>query len=118
MRPLYVAMVTETYTPEVNGVARTVGLMAEGLQSRGHSIELVRPRQNGHDFAADSPGFRTVLRPGIPIPRYTQLKMGMPSRRALERRWKDERPDIVHVATEGPLGWSALVAARRLGIPV
>lgn len=113
-----IAMVTETYPPEVNGVARTIGLMAEGLQRRGHSIELVRPRQNGHDFPAHTPGFQTVLRPGVPIPRYTQLRMGMPSRGALERRWKEERPDIVHVATEGPLGWSALAAGRNLGIPV
>jgi len=113
-----IAMVTETYPPEVNGVARTIGLMAEGLQRRGHSIELVRPRQNGHDHAANLENFSELLRPGIPIPRYTQLKMGMPSRRVLERRWKEERPDIVHVATEGPLGWSALAAARRLEIPV
>ena len=113
-----IAMVTETYPPEVNGVARTIGLMAEGLQRRGHSIQLVRPRQNGHDFAAHTSGFETVLCPGVPIPRYTQLKMGMPSRRALERRWRDARPHLVHIATEGPLGWSALAAARRLGIPV
>jgi len=113
-----IAMVTETYPPEVNGVARTIGLMAEGLQRRGHSIELVRPRQNGHDHAANLENFSEVLRPGIPIPRYTQLRMGMPSRRVLERRWKEARPDIVHVATEGPLGWSALAAARRLEIPV
>jgi glycosyltransferase involved in cell wall biosynthesis len=113
-----IAMVTETYPPEVNGVARTIGLMAEGLQRRGHSIQLVRPRQNGHDHAIDTPGFAEVLRPGIPIPRYTQLKMGMPSGRALGRAWRDERPDIVHIATEGPLGWSALAAARKLGIPV
>ncbi|HEV3007798.1 MAG TPA: glycosyltransferase family 1 protein [Burkholderiales bacterium] len=113
-----IAMVTETYPPEVNGVARTVGLMAEGLQRRGHSIELLRPRQNGHDHAANLENFAEVLLTGIPIPRYTQLKMGMPSRRLLERRWKEQRPDIVHVATEGPLGWSALAAARRLGIPV
>ncbi|HWM43446.1 MAG TPA: glycosyltransferase family 1 protein [Burkholderiales bacterium] len=117
-RRLRIAMVTETYPPEVNGVARTVALMAEGLQRRGHSIQLVRPRQNGHDFAGDMPGFQTVLRPGIPIPRYTQLRMGMPSQRALERCWKDERPQIVHIATEGPLGWSALAAARRLELPV
>lgn len=113
-----IAMVTETYPPEVNGVARTIGRMAEGLQRRGHAIQLVRPRQNGHDFAENSPGFEIILRPGIPIPRYTQLKMGMPSRGLLERRWKEERPDIVHVATEGPLGWSALAAARNLKIPV
>lgn len=113
-----IAMVTETYPPEVNGVARTIGLMAEGLQRRGHFVELVRPRQNGHDQAVRNGSFVEILVRGIPIPRYTQLKMGMPSRRALERRWKEERPDIVHVATEGPLGWSALAAARRLGIPV
>jgi glycosyltransferase involved in cell wall biosynthesis len=113
-----IAMVTETYPPEVNGVARTIGLMAEGLQCRGHQIELVRPRQNGHDFPAAVPGFETVLRPGIPIPRYTQLRMGAPSRRLLGQRWRDQRPDIVHIATEGPLGWSALSAAQRLGIRV
>ena len=43
--------------------------------------------------------------------------MGAPSRRALERRWVDVRPDLIHIATEGPLGWSALSAAHRLGIP-
>jgi len=113
-----IAMVTETYPPEVNGVARTIGLMAEGLQKRGHVIQLVRPRQNGHDHAIDTPGFAEVLRPGIPIPRYTQLKMGMPCGRLLGRAWREQRPDIVHIATEGPLGWSALAAARRLDIPV
>ena len=113
-----IAMVTETYPPEVNGVARTIGLMAEGLQRRGHAIQLVRPRQNGHDHAVDTPHFAEVLRPGIPIPRYTQLKMGLPSRRLLEGAWREQRPDIVHIATEGPLGWSALSAARRLDIPV
>jgi glycosyltransferase involved in cell wall biosynthesis len=112
-----IAMVTETYPPEVNGVARTIGLMAEGLQRRGHSIELVRPRQNGHDRSLEEKNFSEILVSGIPIPRYTQLKMGVPSRRVLERRWREERPDIVHIATEGPLGWSALAAARRLGIP-
>jgi glycosyltransferase involved in cell wall biosynthesis len=113
-----IAMVTETYPPEVNGVARTIGLMAEGLEKRGHAIQLVRPRQNGHDQAMATPTFVEVLRPGIPIPRYPQLKMGVPSGRMLERTWREQRPDLVHIATEGPLGWSALAAARRLGIPV
>jgi glycosyltransferase involved in cell wall biosynthesis len=118
MRPLRVAMVTETYPPEVNGVARTVGLMAEGLQKRGHFVQLVRPRQNGHDRAVIGSGFEELLGRGIPIPRYTQLKMGLPARSELLRAWTVRRPDIVHIATEGPLGWSALSAARRLGIPV
>jgi glycosyltransferase involved in cell wall biosynthesis len=118
MRPLHVAMVTETYPPEVNGVARTVGLMAEGLQRRGHFVQLVRPRQNGHDIAAAGPRFEEILGRGIPIPRYTQLKMGLPAKGELARLWKERRPNVVHIATEGPLGWSALAAARKLGIPV
>ena len=111
-------MVTETYPPEVNGVARTVGLMAEGLQKRGHFVQLVRPRQNGHDHAVSGPQFQEILGRGIPIPRYTQLKMGLPAKGELTRVWRQRRPDIVHIATEGPLGWSALAAGRQLGIPV
>ena len=117
-RRMHIAMVTETYPPEVNGVARTVALMAEGLYARGHSVQLVRPRQSRADAALAGANYEELLRPGIPIPRYTQLKMGLPSRRALLRAWHERRPDLVHIATEGPLGWSALAAARKLGVPV
>jgi len=115
---LRISMVTETYPPEVNGVARTVALMAEGLRRRGHEIELVRPRQGGGDQAREEPGYRELLRPGLRIPRYPQLRMGLPSRGALDAAWSKRRPDVVHIATEGPLGGSALGAARALGIPV
>ena len=115
---LRAAMVTETYPPEVNGVARTIGLMVEGLCARGHAVQLVRPRQHRADRGADGADFQELLRPGIPVPRYTQLKMGMPGSRALVRAWTRWRPDLVHIATEGPLGWSALAAARKLMLPV
>ena len=55
---------------------------------------------------------------GLPIPHYPGLRMGVPAKRSLVRRWSVQRPDIVHVATEGPLGWSALQAARVLKLPV
>jgi glycosyltransferase involved in cell wall biosynthesis len=115
---MHIAMVTETYPPEVNGVARTVALMGDGLRARGHSIQLVRPRQGAADAPQRAEGYEELLRPGMPIPRYTQLKMGLPSGAALLRAWRERRPDLVHIATEGPLGWSALGAARKLGLPV
>ena len=115
---LCIAMVTETYPPEVNGVARTVALIAAGLRARGHRIELVRPRQGRDDRPFVEDGFSERLRPGFPIPRYPQLRMGLPSKSLLARAWLEQRPDLVHIATEGPLGWSALSAARSLGIPV
>jgi len=109
-----VAMVTETYPPEVNGVARTVGRMVDGLRQRGHSVQVVRPRQNGHDAI----GMDELLQRGFPIPRYPQLMLGAPAGGALRRAWSEQRPDIVHIATEGPLGWSALAAARKRGLKV
>jgi len=111
-------MVTETYPPEVNGVARTMERMVEGLRARGHAIQLVRPRQGRADRAAAAPAYSELLRPGVRLPRYPQLRIGLPSGRALRKAWSRERPDIVHIATEGPLGWSALSAARSLAIPV
>lgn len=55
---------------------------------------------------------------GLPIPRYPDLRMGVPSKGALIRLWQLWRPDVVHIATEGPLGWSALRAALYLKLPV
>ena len=107
-------IVTETYPPEINGVALTVQGLEQGLRERGHAIDLVRPRQQA-DAGAD-PG-DTVLVRGAALPRYPGLKFGLPAARLLRRRWQQQRPDAIYVATEGPLGWSALRAARQLGIP-
>ncbi len=115
---LRVAVVTETYPPEINGVSRTVGLMVEALIERGHEIHLVRPRQGPEPDAPRRPKFRQRLVPGMPIPLYPDLRLGLVSRRSLQRSWSEWRPDVVHVVTEGPLGWAAVAAARRLGIPV
>ncbi|RVT82987.1 glycosyltransferase family 4 protein [Inhella crocodyli] len=117
-RWLRIAVVTETYPPEVNGVAGTIARVVEGLRERGHELQLIRPRQGPDDVARVQEGFAEMLMRGLPIPRYPELKMGLPAKRALVRRWSFERPDVVHLATEGPLGWSALQAARHLRLPV
>ena len=108
------AIVTETYPPEVNGVALTVQGLETGLRQRGHAVSLVRPRQAIESEAADD----TLLVRGARLPRYPGLKFGLPATRRLLALWKDSPPDAIYVATEGPLGWSAVRAARRLGIPV
>ena len=117
-RSLRIALVTETYPPEVNGVARTLQQVVEGLRERHHDLQLIRPRQQRSDAADVSERFHEVLMRGLPVPRYPQLKMGMPARRALVKLWTLSRPDLVHIATEGPLGWSALQAAQHLRLPV
>lgn len=117
-RRLRVAMVTETYPPEINGVAMTMGRIVSGLQARGHTVQLIRPRQHAGDQPAAEPRFEEVLQRGVPIPRYDALKLGLPAKQALLRLWATRRPDIVHIVTEGPLGWSALAAASKLKLPV
>jgi glycosyltransferase involved in cell wall biosynthesis len=117
-RSLRVAVVTETWPPEVNGVAATSARVVAELRDRGHELQVIRPRQNHEDGAAEEPGYAEVLMRGLPIPRYPQLKMGLPSRRSLLRLWGLQRPDVVHIVTEGPLGWSALQAAQALRLPV
>ena len=116
-RILRIAVVTETYPPEINGVAMTISRMVEGLRQR-HEVELIRPRQNPLDTAKNEAGLQEVLVRGFPIPRYPGLKLGLPAKRLLIKRWTENRPDVVHLVTEGPLGSSALSAARKLGIPV
>lgn len=113
-----IAMVTETYPPEVNGVARTVNEMVEGLRERGHSIALARPRQSAADAPYLDGDLVEWLGPGVAVPRYPQLKFGLPAKRSLVGQWQRWKPDVVHIATEGPLGWSALAAARELGVRV
>lgn len=116
-RMLRIAVVTETYPPEINGVAMTISRMVEGLRQR-HVVELIRPRQNAQDSAKHEPTLQEVLVRGIPIPRYQDLKLGLPAKRQLIKLWTKQRPDVVHIVTEGPLGSSAIAAARKLGIPV
>jgi glycosyltransferase involved in cell wall biosynthesis len=118
---LHLALVTETYAPEINGVAMTLGRLVDGLAARGHRVTIVRPRQRH-----ESPKFTVTRRlageqirlPGIPLPGYPQLRIGLPARSRLRRIWSVRRPDLVHVATEGPLGATAISAAQDLGIPV
>ncbi len=114
---LRIAVVTETYPPDINGVAHTISKIVEGLKARGHTLMLVRPKHRMDGLPLMESGFQEVLVRGAPIPMYKQLRMGLPAQGALHKLWLKQRPDLVHIATEGPLGWSAARAARKLNIP-
>ncbi len=113
-----IALVTETFIPEVNGVAMTLGRITEGLIKLGHSLQVIRPSQFSSDIPNTRIGQEDVLVTGFPIPFYSELRFGIPSESRLVKLWEQNRPDVVHVATEGPLGLSAINAARKLLIPV
>lgn len=111
---MHVAIITETWPPEINGVALTVQSLVLGLRELGHRVSLIRPIQPKVAIAADDD---SLLVRSAPLPRYPGLRVGFPAGGKLMARWRDDRPDAIYVATEGPLGWSAVRAARRLGIP-
>ncbi|MCH6255527.1 glycosyltransferase family 1 protein [Puniceicoccaceae bacterium K14] len=112
-----IALVTETYPPEINGVAMTLSQLASSMRQRGHYIQVTRPLQRDEEqitYTNES----EVRVYGFPIPNYPEMRLGIPSQVRLIREWRNNMPDIVHVATEGPLGISAIRAAKKLGLPV
>jgi len=115
---LRIAVVTETWPPEVNGVAMTLAKLVQSLSHRNHDVQLIRPRQTKSESPLNDSSLEEVLMRGMPIPRYPELKLGLPSKKTLVKTWTLRRPDVVHIATEGPLGWSALQAAKVLKLPV
>lgn len=110
----YICVVTETYPPEINGVAITLSRLVNGLRVRGNRVSVVHPRQGKVALDRESDDIRVR---GLPLPGYSGLQFGMPARRLLKQLWNHHPPEVVYVATEGPLGWSAVRTARGMGIP-
>lgn len=108
-----ITFVTETWPPQVNGVALTVRTLAEGLAAREFEVEVVRPGANGRDGNVG-----LVCARGVAMPRYPSVQFGLPAGNALRKRWIAQRPDAIYIATEGPLGASAMRTANALGVPV
>ncbi len=110
-------LVTETYPPEVNGVAMTLERLVKNLIKQGHEVELVRPRQKTD---GDKPGepYPVHWVKGITLIGYADLQFGWFAGGKLKKLWTANRPDVVHIATEGMLGFSALNVAQKMGIPV
>jgi glycosyltransferase involved in cell wall biosynthesis len=107
--PLHIEVVTDTYVPDINGVAFSLGRLCEGLRGLGHRVEIIRSGKAGESETAV---------PSWPLPGYWEIKVGQPMPGFFRRRWTKQRPDVVYVAIETPLGYSAAAAALRLGIPV
>lgn len=104
-------LVTETFPPEVNGVAMTLGRWLAAFEARGHSVRVIRPRQSGEVAAPDRVS-------GWSLPFYQEVHIGYARAGQIQKILLDSATDLVHIATEGPLGWAALRAARNLGLPV
>ncbi|RZJ21956.1 MAG: glycosyltransferase family 1 protein [Acinetobacter sp.] len=117
IRPrLKIAIVTETWSPEINGVALSLLQLCKGLQKQGHKILLIRPEQK---LVCDEflPNQECLVKAQA-IPQYPSLQFGWPQFLKVSQALERFAPNVIHIVTEGPLGLSVLQAAKSKGIPV
>ena len=96
-----VLVATDAWHPQVNGVVRTLGSLARAAAKLGVTIEFLSPE-----------GF-----PSFQVPTYPGLRLALPSRRGIAQRIEAARPDAIHLATEGPIGFAVRAYCRRNGRP-
>ncbi len=100
-RPLRLLIVTDAWAPQVNGVVRTLEILGRDLAAMGHEVRYATPE-----------GRFTV---GLPT--YPEIRLALLPRKSLERMIAEFRPTAIHIATEGPLGWSARAICVKQKIP-
>lgn len=86
-----IAIATDAWIPQVNGVVRTLQMTVAQLEQRGHQVEMITPDQ-----------FLTM-----PMPGYHEIRLAIAPRAGVRRALNSFAPDVVHVVTEGPIGWAA-----------
>lgn len=96
-----IALVSDAWTPQVNGVVRTLGNTVEILRAGGHEVETITPDR-----------FRTIA-----CPSYPEIRLALGARTGVARLLGGFAPEAAHIATEGPLGWAARRWCRRAGMP-
>ncbi|KHK90639.1 glycosyltransferase family 4 protein [Novosphingobium malaysiense] len=95
------ALATDAWLPQVNGVVRSLTATLDELTRRGHDVETITPDR-----------FLTV-----PMPGYASIRLAMAPRFGVRRMLDKAQPEIVHIATEGPIGWAARGWCLSRGIP-
>jgi len=98
---LRIAIVSDAWRPQINGVVRTIETVARLMQADGHEVEVFGPDR-----------FRT-----LPCPTYPEIRLSLFPGARLAHMLKLYAPDAIHLVTEGPLGWAARNFCLRRGIP-
>lgn len=112
-----IALVTDTYCPQVNGVTTVVRRIADVVRAAGHAVAVVGPRYpRGPRDGAGGPEELRI--PSVAFPPYPSIRLSLPRTRRVSRFLDRFAPDLVHVATEGPLGVVGRRYALQRGVPL
>ena len=95
-----ILVASDAWHPQVNGVVRTYERLAVELAALGVEMTVLAPHE-----------FRT-----LPCPTYPEIRLALPGLRRVAQRFRTLKPDAVHIATEGPIGWMARRYCRAHGI--
>jgi glycosyltransferase involved in cell wall biosynthesis len=104
-------LVSETFPPDVNGVAKTLGRLVDTFHIRGHAVEVVRPRRRTERYSRQQVG-------AFALPFYPEVRVGLTTRAAIRSLIRKFKPNLMHIATPGPLGIASLMAAHVEHVPV
>jgi glycosyltransferase involved in cell wall biosynthesis len=96
-----IAIVTDAWQPQINGVVRTLGHTAEQLGELGHKVRFITPQ----DFVT------------YPCPTYPSIRLAVFPKRGVRRSLQEFRPQAIHIATEGPIGHGARALCRGMSLP-
>jgi glycosyltransferase involved in cell wall biosynthesis len=96
-----ILIVTDAWSPQINGVVRTLGAVGDELQRRDHEVRFLTPQ-----------GRRCW-----PMPLYPEIRLAMASAAVVGAEIDGIGPDAIHLATEGPLGWAARRACLLRALP-
>ena len=109
-----IALVSDTFTPQVNGVTTVLRRIVDVLAHERHTAAVVAP-----EYPDRSPVRADELRvPSVAFPPYPAIRLSLPAPRRIARFLDAFGPDLVHVATEGPLGWFGRRWALRNDVPL
>ncbi len=109
-----ILIVTDTFPPDINGVARSLHTLAKGLEGRNHQIEVITTLE----APTSSDTQRRHIVASMPLPGYAGLRIGFASTREILDVLDRFQPEVLYVATETPLGIAAIRAAGKRAIPV
>ncbi len=119
-----IALITETYPPQINGVSRTLGRLTSHLASKGHELLVIHQEYRNYQYASSpdlaeiSEHIRVLNMPSMALPFYQEVVLPRPPFTKYKQALIEFRPDLVHIATEGGLGLSALRFCRKQSWPV
>ena len=116
-----ILIISETFYPDTNGVAMTLTRLALALKKEGRNILIVRPRKKDEPkgyFFNNLTGLNEYLVNAISLPNYKQIYLGLSSSREIEKIIKEQNVSKIYIATEWPLGNTALKSAIKEKIDV